>query len=82
VWVRTSIPGTESDPREVAAKVIDSVVTDNFGKAFFEFDNTILIRVDAYRSPDNILDSISVLLETKRLRGSEDNYYERSMRIP
>lgn len=80
VWVRTSVPGAEFSV--VQENILDSVVTDNFGKAFFEFDNTILIRVDAYRNPSDILDSIGILLETKRLRGSEDNYYERTMRIP
>jgi len=80
VFVRTSVPGAEF--RVLQSNVIDSVRTDNFGKAFFEFDNTILIRVDAYRNSGEILDSLSVLLETKRLRGSEDNYYERTLRIP
>jgi hypothetical protein len=80
VTVRTSVPGAEFGLIE--ANIIDSMRTDAFGKAFFEFDNTILIRVDAYRNPTMILDSIGVLLETKRLRGSEENYYERTMRIP
>ena len=80
VFVRTSVPGAEFGL--VEANILDSVRTDNFGKAFFEFDNTILVRVDAYTNPSNILDSLSVLLETKRLRGNEENYYERTMRLP
>jgi len=80
VVVRTSVPGAEFGVLE--QNILDSTRTDNFGKAFFAYDNTVLIRVDAYRSSDQILDSISVLLETKRLRGNEENYYERTMRIP
>ncbi len=79
IWVRTSIEGADLGiPTE---KAIDSVRTDNFGKAFFEFDNTILVDVKAFFANRIVLDSTSVLLETKRLRRSEDNYYERTLRI-
>lgn len=79
IWVRTSIDGADQGiPTE---KAIDSVQTDDFGKAFFEFDNTILVDVKTYRNDRVVLDSTSVLLETKRLKRSEDNYYERTLRI-
>lgn len=80
VWVRTSVP--QADQARVKSGIIDSVRTDQFGKAFFKYDNTILLRVDAYRQSNQLLDSLSVLLETKRLKKSEDNYYERTMRVP
>ena len=77
-YVRTSIPGANHGV--VNTQVLDSVQTDEFGKAFFKYDNTILIRVDAFYQ-GTLRDSLDVLLETKRLRRSDDNNYERTMRI-
>lgn len=74
IWVRTSVPGAEFGA--VNPRVLDSVRTDQFGKAFFEYDNTILLRVDAYRNDRVIRDSLSILLETKRLKSGESNTYE------
>ncbi len=76
--VITSVPG--SNQGIINPQVLDSVVTDNFGKAFFKYDNTILLRVDA-RYNGVLLDSLYVLLETKRLRRGDDNIYERTMQI-
>lgn len=62
----------------VNAKGIDSTFTDGFGKAYFKFDNTILIDAAVYK--DGIpVDSTSVLCETKRLKRKESNIYERSL---
>ena len=80
ILVRTSVPGID-DLGNVMPNIIDSVRTDAFGKAFFEYDNTILLRVDAFYDSSNILDSTDVLLETKRLKNSQDNYYERTLRV-
>lgn len=79
VWVKTSVPGASQGV--VKASVIDSIRTDQFGKAFFKYDNTILLRVDAYVRSEEILDSLNILLETKRLGKGDKNYYERTMRV-
>ena len=79
IVVRTSIPG--SDQGIVNPQVLDSIRTDEFGKVFLEYDNTILLRVDAFFVADEILDSLDILLETKRLKKGDDNYYERTMRV-
>ncbi len=81
VWVRTQVDGAVFgvvDPR-----VVDSARSDLFGKVFFEFKNTALVEVEAY-SPQTqeVFDSLSVLLETKRLRPNEENQYDRTLRVP
>lgn len=75
--VTTSVPG--SDQGIVKEGIIDSVRTDGFGKAFFKYDNTILLRVDALYQ--GARDSLDILLETKRLSRGDENNYERTMRI-
>jgi len=76
--VVTSVPG--SNQGVVNPQVLDSIRTDDFGKAFFKYDNTILLRVEA-RYNQVLLDSLDVLLETKRKKKGDDNIYERTMRI-
>ena len=61
------------------AKAIDSAKTDAFGKAYFKFDNTILVDVYLYGDKGAIVDSTSVLCETKRLKRNEKNVIERTM---
>lgn len=62
----------------VIDQAIDSTQTDAFGKAYFEFDNTILVDVGLYKF-DIKVDSTSILLETKRLKRNEDNVFERTL---
>ena len=76
--VVTSVPGANQGI--INQEVIDSVRTNEFGKAYFKYDNTILLRIGAYYNKV-LLDSTDILLETKRLKSGEDNYYERTMRI-
>lgn len=65
--------------RAFNAKAIDSAKTDAFGKAFFKFDNTILVDIYLYGAGGKIVDSTSVLCETKRLKNKEKNIIERSL---
>ena len=76
--VVTSIPGANQGI--VNPQVLDSVRTNDFGKAYFKYDNTLLLRIDAYYNKV-LLDSTDILLETKRLKSGEENYYERTMRV-
>lgn len=62
----------------VQAKALDSSLTDGFGKAYFSFDNTILVDASLYNGTTKV-DSTSVLLETKRLKRNEDNVFERKL---
>lgn len=75
-WVRTSIEGAKGGI--INADVIAEERTDQFGKAYFEFDNTVLVDVAVYRG-NEIVDSTSILAETKRQRPREDNVYERTL---
>jgi len=75
-WVRTSIEGAEGGI--INAEIIAEERTDQFGKAYFEFDNTVLVDVAVYRGND-IVDSTSILAETKRQKPREDNVYERTL---
>ena len=63
----------------VNSRVIDSVNTDQFGKAFFQFDNTILIDVAVFSQDGTVSDSLSILCETKKLKSKENNVYTRTM---
>ena len=77
-WVKTSVPGAIFGI--LNADIIDSAETDVFGKVFFEFENTVLIDLSLFDGPkDNVIvDSASVLLETRRKRGDE-NRIERKL---
>ncbi len=76
VSVKISVDG--ADRGIVNARIIDSAKTDGFGKAFFKFDNTVL--VDASVSRKGVpVDSVSCLCETKRLKRKEENVYERRL---
>jgi hypothetical protein len=79
VWVKTSAPNAifgilESD-------VIDSAQTDMFGKVFFSYKNTRLIDIAIYAGPNEniIVDSASVLLETKRKARKSTNTTEKKL---
>ncbi|MEQ8624974.1 MAG: hypothetical protein RJQ00_12505 [Vicingaceae bacterium] len=74
--VKTSIEGAEGGI--INAEVIAEERTDQFGKAYFKFDNTVLVDVAVYRG-NEIVDSTSILAETKRQRPREDNVYERTL---
>lgn len=62
----------------ITPRAIDSTQTDGFGKAYFEFDNTILVDVQLLKS-GIVVDSTSVLCEEKRLKRGEDNVFERKL---
>ena len=62
----------------INGRIIDSAQTDAFGKAFFKFDNTVLVDVAVYRGAVPV-DSVSCLCETKRLKRKEDNIFERRL---
>lgn len=74
--VKLAVDGADFGP--VQAKALDSTLTDGFGKAYFSFDNTILVDVGLYNGTTKV-DSTSVLLETKRLKRNEDNVFERKL---
>lgn len=76
VKVKVSVDGANFGI--VNARAIDSANTDGFGKAYFKFDNTILVDVAVYRSGTPV-DSTSVLCETKRLKRKEKNLFERTL---
>lgn len=80
-WVKTSVDGAEFGV--ISAEVIDSGRTDNFGKVFFEYENTILIDVGVYPSQDSrtAIDSSSILLETKRKSRNSSNTFEQKLVI-
>jgi hypothetical protein len=63
----------------VNEKAIDSTLTDAFGKAYFDLDNTILVDVSLYNRENKKVDSTSMLLETKKLKRNEENVYETKM---
>ena len=76
VWVKSSVDG--ADAGILNAQVLDSAQTDDFGKAFFKFNNTALIDLALYDLPGSttIIDSTSILVETKRLRGKTENIFQ------
>jgi hypothetical protein len=78
-WVRTSAPGAVSGI--LNADVIDVERTDDFGKAYFSYDNTILIDIALVRQPNDtvLIDSASALLEVKRKSPRSDNTTERKL---
>lgn len=79
VWVKTSVPG--ADFGILNAKVVDSSRTDVFGKAYFQFENTVLLDIALYEFPNDtvIIDSASVLLETKRKSPRSSNRTEKKL---
>ena len=79
VWVKTSAPGAVSGILD--ADVIDSTVTDNFGKAYFSYKNTRLLDLALYAGPNDIviIDSASVLLEVKRKSPRSSNTFEKKL---
>lgn len=58
--------------------IIDTVRADQFGKAYFKFQNTVLVDFYVLRA-GNRIDSVSVLAETQRLKRNEENIYERNL---
>ena len=74
--VKLSVDGAEDGI--INEKVIGEGLTDQFGKVFFELDNTALVNVALFRGSE-IVDSTSILAEMKRLKGSEENVYERTL---
>lgn len=78
-WVKTSSPGAVYGILE--ANVIDSTKTDNFGKAYFSYENTRLVDIALYASPNDtvIIDSASVLLEVKRKAPRSSNTFEKKL---
>lgn len=79
VWVKTSVPGAEFGI--LNGEVIDSAATDMFGKAFFEYKNTVLIDIGLFagRNDTVLIDSASVLLEVKRKTKNSDNITQRKL---
>lgn len=79
VWVKTSVEGASAGI--LNAQVIDSARTDAFGKAYFEYKNTVLIDIAIYSKTNRnqIVDSTSVLLETKRVGRKSDNVTEKKL---
>jgi hypothetical protein len=62
----------------VNPKAIDSTQTDGFGKAYFDLDNTVLVDVSLFNG-QKIVDSTSILLETKKLKKDDKNVFEIKM---
>lgn len=79
VWIKTSVDGANTGI--LNSRVIDSAKTDAFGKAFFKYENTILIDIALYETwrSKEIIDSASVLLETKRLKSGNENVTEKKL---
>lgn len=79
VWVKTSVPG--ADFGILNAEVIDSARTDVFGKVYFQYTNTVLIDLALYQFENggDIIDSASVLLETKRKSPRSSNRTEKKL---
>lgn len=78
-WIEVSVD--RANLGVINEDVIDSTKTNEFGRAFFEFDNTVLVDVSLYASEFSTekIDSISVLLETKRSRDKTSNVTERKL---
>ncbi len=78
-WVRTSAPGAVSGI--LSADVIDAARTDNFGKAYFSYKNTILIDIALLRQLNDtvLIDSASALLEVKRKGPRSGNTTEKKL---
>jgi hypothetical protein len=83
-WVKTSAPGAVFGILQ--SDVIDSTKTDDFGKAYFSYEETRLIDIALYAGANDtlILDSASVLLEVKRKSPRSDNTVEKKLvfRLP
>lgn len=79
VWVKTSVNGAEFGV--LNAEVLDSGQTDQFGKAYFEYKNTVLLDVGIYPSRESriAIDSASILLETKRKSKNSSNTFEQKL---
>lgn len=75
-WVKTSVDGAVFGI--LNNTVLDSGRTNQSGSIIFEYDNTIVIDVAVYNAGVPV-DSTSVLLETKRLKKSEDNIYTKRL---
>ncbi|MDA9312153.1 hypothetical protein N9515_05330 [Vicingaceae bacterium] len=78
-WVRTSAPDAVSGI--LRADVLDAAQTDGFGKAYFSYENTILIDIALLRQPNDtvLIDSATALLEVKRKAQRSDNITERKL---
>lgn len=74
--VETSTEGAQGGV--IGEDIVKRERTDNFGKAYFEFKNTVLVDVFLIRAGKRV-DSTSVLAETKRKSGNEKNVYERTL---
>ena len=55
VWIKTSVPG--ADFGILNAQVVDSSITDPFGKAYFQYENTVLIDIALYELPNDTVTS-------------------------
>lgn len=79
VWVKTSVPG--ADFGILNNEVLDSSETDQFGKAFFKYKNTLLIDIGLFANKvDSVLiDSASALLEVKRKDKGSSNSTEKKL---
>ncbi|MBL4710122.1 MAG: Ig-like domain-containing protein [Flavobacteriales bacterium] len=79
VWVKTSVPGAIFGI--LNAEVVDSSQTDVFGKAYFQYSNTVLLDLALYKTANDldIIDSASVLLETKRKSPKSSNRTEKKL---
>lgn len=79
VWIKTSVPGAIYGI--LNADVIDSAQTDVFGKVYFQYDNTVLLDIALYENANDtvIIDSASVLLETKRKSPRSSNTTEKKL---
>lgn len=79
VWVKTSVPGAVFG--FVNGEVIDSAETDQFGKAFFKFKNTILVDIGLFKTQSDtiLIDSSSALLEIKRKARGSSNTIEKKL---
>lgn len=79
VWIKTSVPGAIYGI--VNSEVLDSAQTDLFGKAFFSYSNTVLLDLALYERAIStvIIDSASVLLETKRKSPRSSNTTNRTL---
>ena len=78
-WVKVSVD--RASQGVVIEEVTDSTQTNEFGRAFFEFENTVLVDVALYagQNTSKKIDSTSVLLETKRSRDKDSNVTERKL---
>ena len=78
-WIEISV--NRSNQGVINPEVIDSTKTNEFGKAFFEFKNTVIVDVGLFASEFSTVkvDSTTVLLETKRGRDEDGNVTERKL---